>query len=310
MTVGTPLYMSPEQAKGSKDIDHRSDIWSLGVVLYEALSGSAPNAHLQTIGELIIAICSTPPRPIQEVAPWVPADVAAIVHTALSLDPAARYASAADMQAAIMARLPSGTALGETMLAPVTPQMRRTTAPRMAMTTASAGQIVGTVTGAPAPAKRRWMVPVVLAGIVAAGAVGVIATRGSDAPAVAAAAPPPAPVPPPPGPAPDPGRIVELAIAPPDASIEIDGTKATAHDGNVELRGMVGSVHHVTVEQAGRSTTADVVIAESGPVPARVELAPPPPPVETTTRPVAPTPSHTRKSAHTKTTPSIDRSFD
>ena len=308
--LGSPLYMSPEQAKGSKDIDHRSDIWSLGVVLYEALSGSAPNAHLQTLGELIIAICSAPPRPIQEVAPWVPADVAAIVHTALSPEPAARFASAADMHAAIAALVPGGIALGETMLAPVQPHTRRTTAPRLAMTTASAGQIVGTVTGVPAPAKRRWMVPVVLAGVVAAGAVGFIATRGSEAPKAAVTAPAPTPPPPAPTPAPDPTRTVELTIAPVDAVIELDGAKAIAHDGTLELKGTVGSVHHVRVEQAGRSTTADVVIAETGPVPARVELAPPPP-VEATTR--RPEHKHSTKTppAHTKkTTPSIDRSFD
>jgi serine/threonine-protein kinase len=305
--LGSPLYMSPEQAKGAKDIDHRSDIWSLGVVLYEALSGSAPNAHLQTLGELIIAICSAPPRPIQEVAPWVPANVAAIVHTALSPEPAARFASAADMHAAIAALVPGGIALGETMLAPVQPHTRRTTAPRLAMTTASAGQIVGTVTSA--PAKRRWIVPVVLAGIAAAGAVGFVATRGSEAPKPAVAAPPvptPAPAPPP---APDPTRTVELTVAPGDAVIEVDGTKATAHDGTVELTGAVGSVHHVRVEQAGRSTTADVVIAETGAVPARVEL--PPPPVEATAKPpehkhsTKPPPAHPKK-----TTPSIDRSFD
>ena len=104
--LGSPLYMSPEQAKGSKDIDHRSDIWSLGVVLYEALPGAAPNAELTTLGELIIAICAGTPRPIQEVAPWVSADVAAIVHRALSSEPGARFATAAEMQAACMALLP------------------------------------------------------------------------------------------------------------------------------------------------------------------------------------------------------------
>jgi serine/threonine-protein kinase len=320
--LGSPLYMSPEQAKGSKDIDHRSDIWSLGVVLYEALTGAAPNANLQTIGELIIAICSEPPRPIQEVAPWVPANVAAIVHTALSADPAARYASAADMQAAIVALLPDGTALGESMLAPVTPQMRRTTAPRLAMTTATSGQVVGAATAAPVRAKRRWIAPLAFAAVAAAGAVGFVAMRGPDAakdapkdtrPALAPApvAPTPvAPTPAPPPPAPTPvvttpqpqAKTVEVAIAPADATIEVDGTKATAPAGKLALTGPVGSVHHVHVEQAGRSTTADVVIAETGAVPSRVELAAP-------VRVPAHKPTHTT-SKTTKTTPSIDRSFD
>jgi len=305
--IGSPLYMSPEQAKGSKDIDHRSDIWSLGVVLYEALSGAAPNAELTTIGELIIAICAGTPRPIQEVAPWVSADVAAIVHKALSPEPAARYASAAEMQAACMALLPNGFALDEAALAPVSPQQRRTTAPRLAMTTATSGQ-VGAVTVPAQPARRRWIVPVVLAGVVAAGAVAFVATRGSDPPPpkTAAVAPAPAPVPAPP--APDPTRTVHIVIAPADAAIDVDGTKVTAKDGTLDLHGAVGSVHHVTVEQGGRSTSADVVIAATGPVPARVEL---PPPVPAVTRPTGHKSTHTTTTkTQTKTTPSIDRSFN
>src|SRR3569623_1210260 len=275
--IGSPLYMSPEQAKGSKDIDHRSDIWSLGVVLYEALSGAAPNAELTTIGELIIAICAGTPRPIQEVAPWVSADVAAIVHRALSSDPGARFTSAA----------------------------------RLALTCATAGQRGGAMTSPPR-AKRRWIVPVVLALVAGAGAVAFVATRGSDteAPKAAVAAPPPAPAPAPAPQAPDPTRTVEIAIAPADAAIDVDGAKVTAKDGTVELHGAVGSVHHVTVEQGGRSTSADVVIAATGPVPTRVEL---PPPVEAATKPTGHKSTHTtttKTPAQTKTTPSIDRSFN
>jgi serine/threonine-protein kinase len=97
-------------------------------------------------------------------------------------------------------------------------------------------------------------------------------------------------------------KTVEVAIAPADATIEVDGTKATAPAGKLALTGPVGSVHHVHVEQAGRSTTADVVIAETGAVPSRVELAAP-------VRVPAHKPTHTT-SKTTKTTPSIDRSFD
>jgi serine/threonine-protein kinase len=320
--IGSPLYMSPEQAKGSKDIDHRSDVWSLGVVMYEALAGSAPNASLQSIGELIIAICSTPPRPIQEVAPWVPAEVAAIVHTALSADPAGRFPTAADMHAAIAALLPNGAAVSELMLLPVTPEVRRTTAPRLAMTTAGVGQIVGATTAVTARPKRRWLVPVMLAGVAAAAAVGFFAVQGAESPPKAATAtlPSPAPVPSPPPVAPvDPNRTVEVSIAPADATIEIDGKAAIAHDGKLELRGAVGSVYHVRVEQAGRSTTSDVVIAESGPVPPRIELAPVVTTTATTTATTTTTKTATHKPGHTpattspatkKTSPTIDRSFD
>ena len=84
--LGSPLYMSPEQARGRKTVDQRSDIWSVGVVLYEALTGTTPHAQAETIGEIIIQICATPPRPVQELAPWVPQAVADIVHKALALE--------------------------------------------------------------------------------------------------------------------------------------------------------------------------------------------------------------------------------
>ena len=310
--IGSPLYMSPEQAKGSKDIDHRSDIWSLGVVMYEALTGTAPNGGLQSIGELIIAICSTLPRPIQEVAAWVPPEVAAIVHTALSADPAARFSSAADMHDAITALLPNGAALTDPMLLPVAQAVRRTTAPRLAMTTIGVGQVVAATTISSRP-KRRWLVPAVFAGVLAAGAVGFVAVRSSESPKAAVVSPPSA-APPPVAP-PDPTRTVEIEIAPADATTEVDGAKATSHDGKLELRGTVGSVHHVRVEQAGRSTTADVVIAETGAVPPRIELAAPVS-VEATSKPAShksartPATTATKPPASTKGAPPIDRSFD
>src|SRR5271170_6253588 len=109
--LGSPLYMSPEQALGRKNSDHRTDIWSLGVVLYETLTGKAPHTEAETIGELIVNICHKPAPHVQDFAPWVPPEVAAIVHRALALDPASRFQTAADMFAAIRARLPQGRAV-------------------------------------------------------------------------------------------------------------------------------------------------------------------------------------------------------
>jgi eukaryotic-like serine/threonine-protein kinase len=93
-TVGTPLYMSPEQAMGDA-VDFRSDLWSLGVVLYEALTGSPPFRGTATLG-LLHAIAQASPTPLREHRP-VPASVERIVFRALSKDPAARYQSAAEM---------------------------------------------------------------------------------------------------------------------------------------------------------------------------------------------------------------------
>jgi hypothetical protein len=132
--LGSPVYMSPEQARGKKDLDHRTDIWSLGIVLYEALAGTTPHGHLDTLGELILQICSAPPRHIQELAPWVTPQVAAIVHRALALDPAQRFASAGEMFDAICAQLPNGHALSEAMIVPRSGQARAAPAAKLELT--------------------------------------------------------------------------------------------------------------------------------------------------------------------------------
>ena len=116
--LGSPLYMSPEQVQSSRDIDHRTDLWSLGCVLYAALTGHAPHQHLTSVGQLLVAICVSPSPPLSEVAPWVPLKITEIVHTALELRPDARYPSAAAMLVAIR-RLILSASLTEEMLAPV-----------------------------------------------------------------------------------------------------------------------------------------------------------------------------------------------
>jgi serine/threonine protein kinase len=110
MMLGSPLYMSPEQARGSKNIDHRADIWSLGVVLYQCLCGRTPFQHVDALGELIMAICSERPPPVQDFAPWVSPEVAAIVHKSLQLRADDRYQTAAEMYDAVRALLPNGWA--------------------------------------------------------------------------------------------------------------------------------------------------------------------------------------------------------
>jgi serine/threonine-protein kinase len=101
---------------GAKNADARSDLWSLGVVLYEAMSGRTPHADCDTIGSLLVAICTRAPRPLAEVAPWVPPPVAAIVHKALSIDLALRFQSGAEMRAAVTALLPGGAQLNARLL--------------------------------------------------------------------------------------------------------------------------------------------------------------------------------------------------
>jgi eukaryotic-like serine/threonine-protein kinase len=115
--LGSPLYMSPEQVENSKEVDARTDVWALASVLYRALSGAAPHEHIATIGKVLIAICDAPAKALRERAPWVPVDVAQVVHGALAIDPARRTPSAEAMLAAIRPLSPGGFALRREMLA-------------------------------------------------------------------------------------------------------------------------------------------------------------------------------------------------
>jgi predicted Ser/Thr protein kinase len=110
--LGTPLYMSPEQVvAGAKALDHRTDLWSLAVVLYEALTGETPHAEAETLGGLMVSICGKPAKPVRELAPTVSEPVAAILAKALSLDPDRRYASAQAFFEALESQLPFGMKL-------------------------------------------------------------------------------------------------------------------------------------------------------------------------------------------------------
>ena len=111
--LGTPLYMSPEQVMGAKDLDHRADVWSMGVVLYEALAGVTPHEDVETLGALLVAICGKPARPLRAVMPEVSEHTSLIVERALAIDPAKRYQTAAQMLAELLAALPNGTHLDD-----------------------------------------------------------------------------------------------------------------------------------------------------------------------------------------------------
>jgi serine/threonine protein kinase len=88
--IGTPYYMSPEQVRGGK-IDGRSDLFSLGVVLYEALTGRKP-FQAETLAAVLNSIVNSSPPPPRQVDPSIPAQLSAIVERAMAREPEKRYA--------------------------------------------------------------------------------------------------------------------------------------------------------------------------------------------------------------------------
>lgn len=91
--IGTPYYMAPEQVYGEKDLDGRSDLWSLGIVMYECLAGTRPT-EASNLGQIFKLITVGPLRPLAERAPHVPAGLAKVVASCLERDRNARPKSA------------------------------------------------------------------------------------------------------------------------------------------------------------------------------------------------------------------------
>jgi len=100
--LGTPTYMSPEQASGDRTLDGRSDIFSLGCVLYEMLAGEPPFRGPTPQTTLILRFMG-PPRPLRPMV-QVPKHVEAAIMRALAKDPAERFATAGEFAEALTGR--------------------------------------------------------------------------------------------------------------------------------------------------------------------------------------------------------------
>ncbi|MGE0352855.1 MAG: hypothetical protein AB7Q69_06385, partial [Gemmatimonadales bacterium] len=100
MSLGTPQYMSPEQAMGERDLDARTDIYALGCVLYEMLAGEPPFSG-PTAQSIIAKVMTATPEPVTTYRATVPPPVEDAIHTAIQRLPADRFASAKDFADAL-----------------------------------------------------------------------------------------------------------------------------------------------------------------------------------------------------------------
>ncbi|MFO0967219.1 MAG: bifunctional serine/threonine-protein kinase/formylglycine-generating enzyme family protein [Gemmataceae bacterium] len=154
--LGTPNYMSPEQARG-KAIDQRSDLFSLGVVLYEMCAGVQPFDG-PSVMAVLTALAVETPAPVRARNPHVPAAVESVIHRLLEKDPARRYQNCAELLADLdAAALPARATPVSTPSWSIEPKRTE--------------QISGAHVSAPrgatqaleGPSKRRWLLPLAVA---------------------------------------------------------------------------------------------------------------------------------------------------
>ncbi len=140
VSVGTPAYMSPEQAAGEKQIDARTDIYALGALLYEMLAGETP--HAGPTAQIVIAkVMSGDAPPVTRMRPSVPAHIASAVHKALSRLPADRFANADEFIRAMQTPVDTGDVMvssGAPATATSTASPKRTVLVTVAMTAIAA----------------------------------------------------------------------------------------------------------------------------------------------------------------------------
>jgi len=105
-TLGTPAYMSPEQARGAADVDHLTDIYAMGVIFYEMLTGGLPFAS-GSYNELLFEILTGAPRDPAVVRPEFPEEARPVIERAMAREAGARYASARDLLDAVRELVPA-----------------------------------------------------------------------------------------------------------------------------------------------------------------------------------------------------------
>jgi serine/threonine protein kinase len=301
--IGTPLYMSPEQARGLADLDHRSDLYSLGCMLHEMVTGEPPFMAdgaaeilaLHLYGEIV---------PIVERVPEISPAFAAVIEALLAKRPDDRLQTATEVVDALSHALPElserlssvvvvpgGVVTLDQIVVPTprTPRRARGSSPPPVPTT------LGSSAGTPAVSLRPSRMPALVFGsalLAAAAAVGLIAARPVSmeemvpvAPLVVEATTAPIarlPAEPPPSSV---EVVVTLSIDPTDAVVTVDGGALVAEDGELRLLRSERE-HRLDVAAPGylprtltvRADRDQVIALTLAPIPKPV-VAPAPPPV-------------------------------
>ncbi|WP_437926013.1 serine/threonine-protein kinase [Sorangium sp. So ce291] len=287
--LGSPIYMSPEQAKMARDVDHRSDIWSLSISLYQALCGSCPWDPNASLAELLLSICTERVPPLGEAAPWLDPALAAVVHRGLCRDPAERWQSMEEMIAALEPHADGADIVTLDQLRGIDPERRARATPiselrreaRLSRSVEGEERSIGgssfTAAHAAAGAARRRFVGAAVTAVALAAVGGGLALRattrdaGRAAPASASEPAPPAA----PAPAPTPASFTAVVTLPREATVRVNGAARPVSEGRLDLTGNAGDMFELEVSRDGATTKQTVFMLSDGKVrPDRIELQP------------------------------------
>jgi serine/threonine protein kinase len=287
--LGSPMYMSPEQARNAKHVDERTDVWSLSVVLWELLSGQRLWGGQSSLGELIVAICTEPIQRLEAAAPWVPRELSRVVHRGLEREPDKRTPTVKALLESLEMFGGNSDRLVKSQLVGLTEEQRGELSLKVSLSDSAARRIAdlsknlgqkapvkakevgatSTIGGsaheraverkpAPSSGKGAMFLVALLSAAVAGGSAYYFA-RGSSAGAPAALAPLP----------------IKLQVVPADARVSTPEGAVAVVDGVATVRGRPGETLSVTVEHNGTNKTFAVSVGSDGlATPGRLVLSP------------------------------------
>ena len=145
--MGSPLYMAPEQMRSTRSVDARADIWALGVILYELLSGKVP-FEATTMPELCAMVLTEAPAPLRDRRPETPPGLSAVIERCLQKDPAQRFGNVSDLANALASFAPMRSRLSVERISKVLRAAGLTTASLAPPAESSAAARVGDSTSA------------------------------------------------------------------------------------------------------------------------------------------------------------------